>query len=253
MFDTSLVRHRHVNPSRRFGLFAVSVALHTTVAVAAIAMSVAAVEFPSHAPRQMQILRPVASVSLPPPLGTGGAPRPRPKAAAVPVKREIPRQVTAPQEIPEEIPLPTTTTTTATTALEPGSGDPSTVDGEGDGDGGHPGGTPDGLGDDPGAIAGPSGGIHIPGGEVRAARVLRRVEPQYPRALASTRMSAIVTVRCIIDHNGRIRNPEITRSSYPPFNQSVIDAVKQWTFAPGTMRGQPVDTWFELTVTFQVR
>jgi hypothetical protein len=37
------------------------------------------------------------------------------------------------------------------------------------------------------------------------------------------------------------------------FNQPVIDALRQWTFAPGTLHGSPVDTYFELTITFTPR
>jgi hypothetical protein len=33
----------------------------------------------------------------------------------------------------------------------------------------------------------------------------------------------------------------------------VLDALQQWTFAPGTLHGQPVDTYFELTITFTTR
>jgi protein TonB len=92
-----------------------------------------------------------------------------------------------------------------------------------------------------------------PGGEVRPARVVRRVEPRYPQVMVHARMAAVVTVSCIVGKDGSIREPTIIKSSYPPFNAAVLDALKQWTFTPGTMRGQPVDTWFELTVSFNLR
>ena len=39
----------------------------------------------------------------------------------------------------------------------------------------------------------------------------------------------------------------------PKRRMSIIDAVRQWLFAPGTLNGQAVDTIFQLTVKFQVR
>ena len=36
------------------------------------------------------------------------------------------------------------------------------------------------------------------------------------------------------DKQGQIRDPEILRSTFPPFNDSVIDALRQWKFAAGT-------------------
>jgi TonB family protein len=95
--------------------------------------------------------------------------------------------------------------------------------------------------------------VYQPSGGVTRARVLTRVEPRFPPALIKATRSATVVVLCIIDKDGRIREPKIVMSSFAPFNQSVLDALRQWTFEPGSYRGQPVDTYFELKVTFQVR
>jgi TonB family protein len=41
-------------------------------------------------------------------------------------------------------------------------------------------------------------------------------------------------------------------STFAAFNQPAIDAVTHWRFAPGTYRGQVVDTYFELTIRFKL-
>ena len=253
MFDTSLVRSRSIAAPRRVGLFTASVAIHTAIALGAVAMSIATVEFPPQSPDQIQVYLPAAPVSVPPPLGDGRKPvEPKPQATP-PVKPEPqrPQEITAPVEVPEETPVLETPGTTGS--------DPISSDGEpGTGPGGTGGsliGVPGGVGEEPGGagVITSDPGPRMPGGEVKSARVLRRVEPRYPTALVAARKNAIVTVRCVIDRNGRIRDPEIVTSSWAPFNQAVLEAVRQWTFAPGTMRGEPVDTWFELTVKFEVR
>lgn len=249
MFDTSLVRPRAAAAPRRAGLFVVSVALHSAIGIAAIATSIATVEFPHQAPRQLAILRPVASVVLPPALGPKrDVAKPKQVSSPVPKRAEPPREVTAPPAVPDEVlPVAEPAGPADTGNIEPGTGEPRGD--ENGGGGGDPLGKEGGIGDGPPGEGGPLN----PGGEVRAARVVRRVEPRYPTTMLPGRFAAVVTVRCIIDRNGRIRDPEIIQSSWAPFNQAVLDAVRQWTFAPGTMRGQPVDTWFELTVKFQVR
>jgi periplasmic protein TonB len=258
MFDTSLVRAHTVAASRRYTLFAVSIALHSAVAVAAISLTLTSVDFPKAAPDQVEIYRPIGP---PPPLGTleGGGP----KKIAPPVERKpepvkTPEVVTQPQAIPEETPLPEPTTDVPSTT---DSGDTTDTDTEGSGTGsgsgpfGSPMGVPGGIGTEPGGTGIlPGTGPLNPGGEVRSATVLRKVEPNYPPfMLKAGPKSGTVVVRCVIDEKGKIRDPQIIRTTHAGFNNSVLDAVRQWTFVPGTLRGQPVDTWFELTVSFKVR
>ena len=257
MFDTSLVRSGNAAASRRLGVFSASLAIHSAVVVAAISASIANVEFPAQAPDQFDVLRPVTAVTLPPPLGDGQPPAKR-EALPPPVKKEpaAPAEVVAPREVPADVPI----LETPAVATDPGATLDTASAGEstetGSGTGGSPDGVAGGMGNDPNGVIGVpgDGGPRVPGGEVRAAKVVRRVEPRYPTAMIPARIkTAVVTVRCVVDRNGRVRDPQVLTSSWPAFNDSVLDAVSRWTFTPGTLHGQPVDTWFELTVRFQVR
>jgi TonB family protein len=60
-------------------------------------------------------------------------------------------------------------------------------------------------------------------------------------------------LQCVIDKSGRIRDVHVVNSTFSAFEQPAIDAVQQWLFAPGTLKGEPVDTIFELTVKFLVK
>lgn len=86
-----------------------------------------------------------------------------------------------------------------------------------------------------------------------AARVLRRVEPQFPRVAIVAHMSGIVVLRCIIGSEGEIRDAEVVSSSFGAFDAPALEALRQWKFAPGSLHGKPVDTWFELTIRFTPR
>lgn len=94
---------------------------------------------------------------------------------------------------------------------------------------------------------------YVPVGDVRPAMVLQRVEPQYPRIALLNRIGGVVKIGCVIDKEGRLRDPQIVESSFGAFERPALEAVMQWRFAAGTLHGKPVDTWFELTVYFRVK
>ena len=253
MFETSVVRAGAIAAPRRGGVLTMSIAFHSLVAAAAVAMSIQTGSFPPDAPRQMEILMPVAP---PPPMPRGNPdaqrnPTPKPPAAqpqpqhAQTAPAQPQRDVT-PNVIPNDVPAVGPTDTAG----------PNTGSGNNSG----PWGVPDG---DPNAVdigqplvqtpaAAPTGPL-VAVGDVHAARVLSRVEPKYPALALRGKMGGVVRVHCIIDKNGNISDPEIVSSSFQPFNQPVLDALRQWTFAPGTLHGTPVDTYFELTITFTPR
>ncbi len=251
MFETSVVKAHAIAARRRAGLFTMSIGFHSMIAVAAIAMSVQTSKFPLEAPRQMASFKEILPVSDPPlPKGNPAAPRtpePQPQAA-------VPKQQTAPQ-VPQPDAAPQTIPDHATAlpfdgSSTPGSGTPGT---------GTKFGVPDGS--DDGVDIGQSvpqtpavaTTVYRAVGDVRPARVLSRVEPLYPRAALTAHIAGVVRVECIIDRNGHVSSPRIISSSFGAFDQPVLDALQRWTFTPGTLHGEPVDTYFELTITFRPR
>ena len=253
MFETSVVRTQAAASPKRVGLLTMSIALHSAAIVAAVAVSVASTNFPAAAPDQMELLRIAQPVSLPPALGRpdgGGKPAsPKPTVAPKPI---APTQPVAPTTVPDAV--PTADSASVATDVPAAGGDGSGTSSEPLGrEDGVPGGVGTGDGTGIGTVEPPANVIHKVGGGVLPPRVLSRVEPAYPQIMISTRMQAVVMVQFVIDRSGRVSNATIVRSSYPPFNNAVLEAVQKWTFAPGTLNGQPVDTYFDLTVRFQVR
>lgn len=246
MFETSVVESRAAAPQRHFGLLSLSVLGHTAAVVAFVAAGLQSNRFPVNAPDEVRFFELVSPMSVPPPLGTPDGAR-KPAASPAPAQKAVSRPaMVAPDRIPGDV-----------VPVEPasGSGDPAIADdGEGDGVFGSPDGVPGGIDfGQPGGTEPAGDVIHQPGGEVKSPVVIRRVTPEYPRIALLGRKGGIVRLRCVIDKKGRIRDPEVIFSTFDAFNKPALDAVKQWTFAPGVLRGQPVDTFFELTVTFSVR
>jgi TonB family protein len=250
MFETAVVRTAVRAADKRYGLLTVSLAAHVAVIVAIVAASISTVTFPDRAPDEYMI--PVvdpAPPPIPPPLGVQ---HPRPAAAqvqqAVPAH---PTQITAPSTMPDHAsPLPPSSSTS--------TGETTSSDAIGDESGpiGVPWGVKDSIGTDTAATTTevpPDAAPMRVGEGVSAPVVLRRVQPEYPRAALVAHMNGSVTVEATIDKSGHVIEAFVVKSTSGIFEKSALDAVRQWLFAPGTYRGRTVDTIFQLNVTFQVR
>ena len=62
--------------------------------------------------------------------------------------------------------------------------------------------------------------------------LLKRVQPVYPGAFQSARVSGQVMLDAVIHADGTIGDITVLRSTNDAFARSAIDAVKQWKYAP---------------------
>ncbi len=230
MFETTVVRARAAD--RHYLLLPFSIAMHSVAIAAVIAASVASIRLPDQAPKQMSRVYFAAPLTLPPALGTPAPATPKPRPAATAVAPAAPIPTTAPAIMVEPI------------GDAPSNG-PSTI--------GVPWGSKNGVKPDGPPVPADAAGPLPVGNGVTAPVALRRVEPLYPPLAVRARMSGSVLLQCIIDKSGRIRDVHVVSSTFSAFEQPAIDAVQQWLFAPGTLKGEAVDTIFELTVRFQVK
>jgi protein TonB len=248
MFETSVV-HAEVVAEKRVGLLTASFAFHTLVVIAILANGIRTIEFPTNAPREYAIPVFAMPVQVPPALGVpnGGHKQSTPPA---PMKPTTPTADMAPNTVPDHTePAASTATSigdTTTTGNDSGSDQPQGV----------PWGVPHGVGvDGPPSTATVAAEPDVPlriVGDVKAPVVIRRVQPVYPKLAINARMNGTVIVECIIDKTGRVREAHVLQSTSTLFNQSALEAVQQWQFAPGSLHGNAIDTIFDLTVTFHV-
>lgn len=249
MFETSVVREQVQTSRARASLVTVSLLAHTAVIVGVIVASIATVDFPATAPDEYALAPVPYVVSVPPPLGSpdGGA-KPaavqQPKAAA-PV---LPQGPVAPSIIPETIEPVAANGSDSASATPGNSPEPLGVAWGTEGSVGTPDAPPATT-----TFVQPGEKIYEVGGEVITPRIIHRVEPAYPPHLLRTRLRQTVVVRCVIDRNGRVRDPQVVSDSMPAFNQSVLAAVRRWRFTPGSLRGNAVETYLDLTVNFAVQ
>jgi len=81
------------------------------------------------------------------------------------------------------------------------------------------------------------------------AMLIHRVEPIYPALGKQMRRDGHVELRAIIGTDGTIQSLQVVLSD-PIFNQSAIEAVRQWRYRATVLNGQPVEIDTYITVIY---
>jgi len=84
-----------------------------------------------------------------------------------------------------------------------------------------------------------------------AARLIRRVAPQYPEAAKSQGIHGPVVLQAQVLPDGTVGDVAVI-SGDPLLAQAASTAVKQWKYAPYLVNGRPVDRLEQITVTFNL-
>jgi TonB family protein len=87
------------------------------------------------------------------------------------------------------------------------------------------------------------------GGQIRAPKKIKHVEPVYPPIAQSARVQGVVIVEAVIGPDGKVSDARILRS-IPLLDQAALDAVRQWEFTPTLLKGKPVPVIMTTTVSF---
>ena len=126
--------------------------------------------------------------------------------------------------------------------------------GAGDGrDGGI--GPGDGPGLGPGYGGNTGGESFRPGNGVEKPRLLHELKPQYTAPAMRAKIQGEVLLECVVQTDGTVGNIRVARSLDSVFglDQEAIKAARQWRFAPGTRRGEPVPVLVTIAIAFALR
>lgn len=84
--------------------------------------------------------------------------------------------------------------------------------------------------------------------------VITAPEPQIPPSLTSLDATISTKVQFVVDKNGTPTDIKLlTPTPYAELDQSIIDALTQWRFKPGTKNGQPVYTRMQLPLNINTK
>jgi len=194
-----------------------------------------------------KISSPLPARRLPPPM----RPAPKPPEPPKPIEAKQLPPVMAP--IPEKQAEPEDREGVLAKAPEtkPSQG-PGTGGGAGSGQGTGLG-QGDGTGVGEGSGGGYGGGPFRPGSGVEPPRLLREVRADYTDEARRSNIEGEVELEIVVRRDGTVGDVKVIRGLRGGLNDRAVHAVRQWRFAPGRMKGVPVDVVVEVGVEFRLR
>ena len=90
------------------------------------------------------------------------------------------------------------------------------------------------------------------GGNVAAARLLNRVQPDYPDTARGERLEGKVHLHALIGKDGSVEEL-LVETGYCSLAQASLMAVKKWRYSPTIINGQAAEVTTTIDVIFQLR
>lgn len=89
-------------------------------------------------------------------------------------------------------------------------------------------------------------------GDVQESKLIRRVEPIYPKLAMRARVQGKVILAVKVDEEGIVSDVTVV-SGHPMLNEAAVTAVKQWKYSPTLLNGVPVPVLATVTVVFRLK
>jgi protein TonB len=111
----------------------------------------------------------------------------------------------------------------------------------------------DGSGVGDGSGGGTGGGPYRPGSGVEPPRLLREVKADYTDDARRANIEGEVELEIVVRRDGTVGDVKVLRGLRGGLSERATQAVRQWRFAPGRMKGVPVDVVVQVGVEFKLR
>ena len=82
-----------------------------------------------------------------------------------------------------------------------------------------------------------------------------KVAPDYPELPRKVRIDGRVILEAVIRSDGVVSEVRVLQVRPPDlgFEEAAIGAIRQWRYEPARQHGRPVDVYFTVVVTFELR
>ena len=87
------------------------------------------------------------------------------------------------------------------------------------------------------------------GSQVMAAKLVKKVSPDYPAAAKEQRIEGTVRLEALIARDGTVRELKVIEGD-PALAKVAVDAVRQWRYQPTLLGGKPVEVKTNIEVVF---
>ena len=88
--------------------------------------------------------------------------------------------------------------------------------------------------------------------EMVAPHVVSKSEPEYSDEARHARVNASVTVKLVVRPDGTVDQVRVVRAAGFGLDESAVECVKTWRFAPGIKEGKPVAVMAMIEVNFRL-
>jgi len=82
--------------------------------------------------------------------------------------------------------------------------------------------------------------------------LIAQIRPEYTPEAREKQVMGTVILEAVIDREGCVRTARVLKGLHYGLDESSIAAVKNWTFNPATLNGEPVKVYYVLTVNYQL-
>ncbi|HTG32597.1 MAG TPA: energy transducer TonB [Thermoanaerobaculia bacterium] len=87
---------------------------------------------------------------------------------------------------------------------------------------------------------------------VHRPELIAQIKPEYTPEAREKQVMGTVILEAVIDREGCVRTTRVLKGLPYGLDKSSIAAVKNWTFNPATLNGEPVKVYYVLTVNYQL-
>ena len=241
-------------PGRTLLSLLISIAVHVTVILVLVILPL--IYF--NVLPQQEVLAFVMTEPPPPPPPPPPAPQFKPLKS---LHQEVDiARFTAPTKIPKDIPPPTAEPLVVEESFPEADGVEGGV--PGGVEGGVVGGVVSGV---PGALLVPPSKLQPPPPAIKPkpqaplyvsnlqqSKLLRMVQPAYPKLAREARVSGTVTLKIIVNEKGDVTDVKVL-SGHPLLQEAAARAAWQWKYAPTVLDGRPIPVTSIVTVAFTLQ
>ena len=89
-------------------------------------------------------------------------------------------------------------------------------------------------------------------GEIQHPRKIHAVQPKFTQAARSEGLQGIVILQALINEQGAVEEVSVVRGLPLGLTEVATEALRQWTFEPATLAGDPVAVFYNLTFNFRL-
>jgi len=94
---------------------------------------------------------------------------------------------------------------------------------------------------------------YVKDGKITEPRKLETPRPVYPEHLRKEKVQGVVILETVVTVEGLVSDVKVLNDAHPDFAQAAKEAVRQWTFEPATLDGDPVAVKYILTAQFRLK